>query len=127
MSEGLSPQLTRLLAAGTPAVLVTVAEAKGSTPREEGAAMLVTDERSHGTVGGGRLEWECLAQARKLLASGRSEAWVDIPLGPRVGQCCGGHVRIRLRRAGAAGRRAAFSGGGAALPGGRCSGRRISP
>ena len=102
MSEALGPHLTRLLAAGTPAVLVTVAEAKGSTPREEGAAMLVTDERSHGTVGGGRLEWECLAQARKLLVGSRSEAWVDIPLGPRVGQCCGGHVRIRLRRAGAA-------------------------
>lgn len=102
MSEGLSPHLTRLLVAGTPAVLVTVAEARGSTPREEGAAMLVTDERSYGTVGGGRLEWECLAQARKLLAGDRSEAWIDIPLGPRVGQCCGGHVRIRLRRAGAA-------------------------
>ncbi|MGD9510370.1 MAG: xanthine dehydrogenase accessory protein XdhC [Geminicoccaceae bacterium] len=102
MSERLATHLSRLLAAGTPAVLVTVAEAKGSTPREEGAAMLVTDERSHGTVGGGRLEWECLAQARKLVAGGQAESWAEIPLGPAVGQCCGGHVRIRLRRAGAA-------------------------
>ena len=54
-----------------------------------------------GTIGGGRLEWEALAQARKLLAGGQAEAWVEIPLGPAVGQCCGGHVRIRLRRAGA--------------------------
>lgn len=100
MSDGLAAHLSRLLAAGTPTVLVTVAEAKGSTPREEGATMLVTDEHSLGTVGGGRLEWECLAQARKLLAGGQAEAWVEIPLGPAVGQCCGGFVRIRLRRAG---------------------------
>ena len=79
-----------------------VAEAKGSTPREAGAAMLVTDERAHGTVGGGRLEWECdRRSARELLAGGQAEASVEIPLGPAVGQCCGGHVRIRLRRAGA--------------------------
>ena len=100
MSDGLAAHLSRLVAAGTPTVLVTVAEAKGSTPREEGATMLVTDEHSLGTVGGGRLEWECLAQARKLLAGGQAEAWVEIPLGPAVGQCCGGYVRIRLRRAG---------------------------
>ena len=100
MSDGLAAHLSRLLAAGAPTVLVTVAEAKGSTPREEGATMLVTDEHSLGTVGGGRLEWECLAQARKLLAGGQAEAWVEIPLGPAVGQCCGGYVRIRLRRAG---------------------------
>ena len=97
----LAHRLSALRAAGTPAVLVTVAEAKGSTPREEGAAMLVTEAQSFGTVGGGRLEWECLAQARKLLAGGQAEAWAEIPLGPAVGQCCGGHVRIRLRRAGA--------------------------
>ena len=96
----LAGHLSSLLAAGTPAVLVTVAEAKGSTPREEGAAMLVTEAHSFGTVGGGRLEWECLAQARRLLAGERAEGWVEIPLGPAVGQCCGGHVRIRLRRAG---------------------------
>ena len=101
MSEPLAAALADLLAAGTPAVLVTVAEAKGSTPREAGAAMLVTDARSFGTVGGGRLEWECLAQARRLLAGGHAEAWAEIPLGPAVGQCCGGHVRLRLRCAGA--------------------------
>ncbi len=101
MSDALARHLSELLAAGTPAVVVTVAEARGSTPREAGAAMLVTDARSFGTVGGGRLEWECLAQARKLLAGGQLEAWADIPLGPAVGQCCGGHVRLRLRRAGA--------------------------
>ena len=83
-----------------PVVLVTVAEAKGSTPREAGAAMLVTAERSFGTIGGGRLEWEGIAHARALLAERRSrELRVELPLGPAVGQCCGGHVGLHLRRA----------------------------
>ena len=102
MSDGLSPHLSRLLAAGTPAVLVTVAEAKGSTPRARDAKSVVTGERGHRAGRRSRKKWECLAQARKLLAGGRMEAWADIPLGPRVGQCCGGRVRIRLRRAGPA-------------------------
>ena len=88
---------------GSPTVLVTRGRAKGSTPREAGAAMLVTDERAHGTVGGGRLEWECLAQARKLLAGGQAEA-----LGrgaARAGASASAAAAmsaIRLRRAGAA-------------------------
>ena len=67
---------------GVPAVLVTVAEAKGSTPREAGAAMLVTAERSFGTIGGGRLEWEGIAHARALLRDGGRESRVELPLGP---------------------------------------------
>ena len=99
MSERLVPELGRLLAAGVPVVLVQVEEAKGSTPREAGAAMLVTAERSFGTIGGGRLEWEGIAHARALLRDGGREARVELPLGPAVGQCCGGHVDLWLRRA----------------------------
>ena len=44
--------------------------------------MLVTAERSFGTIGGGRLEWEASPSARELLASGRREARVEMPLGP---------------------------------------------
>jgi xanthine dehydrogenase accessory protein XdhC len=102
VSERLAPELERLLTAGVLVVLVEVAEAKGSTPREAGAAMLVTPERSFGTIGGGRLEWEGTARARTLLTAGEREAWADLPLGPAVGQCCGGRVRLRLRRAGGA-------------------------
>lgn len=102
MTESLARHLADLLAVGTPAVLVTVAEAKGSTPREAGAAMLVTGERSVGTIGGGRLEWEGIAHARALLAAGGRETRVGLPLGPAVGQCCGGHVELHLRCAGEA-------------------------
>ena len=45
------------LAAGEPVALVSVAVAKGSTPRESGARMLVTERASAGTIGGGRLEF----------------------------------------------------------------------
>ena len=45
MSQALSLQLRDLLTAGEPVALVEVAVAKGSTPREAGVAMLVTDCR----------------------------------------------------------------------------------
>jgi xanthine dehydrogenase accessory protein XdhC len=101
MNMGLAATLRELLAEGVPAALVTVAVAKGSTPREAGAAMLVTADAAFGTIGGGRLEWEGIARARELLASGASQAVAELPLGPSVGQCCGGHVTLALRRAGA--------------------------
>ena len=47
---------------------------QGLTPREAGAAMLVTAERSFGTIGGGRLEWEASARARELLADGQASS-----------------------------------------------------
>lgn len=102
MSERLAGRLRTFLAAGQPAALVTVAQARGSTPREAGAAMLVTADGIAGTIGGGRLEWEGIARARALLAGGQASASLELPLGPAVGQCCGGHVRLDLRRAGTA-------------------------
>jgi xanthine dehydrogenase accessory factor len=98
----LVPSLRALIEEGEPVVLVEVAAAKGSTPREAGTAMLVTGLRSEGTVGGGRLEWEATQRARAMLASGEPAATIRLPLGPAVGQCCGGNVTLELRRAGAA-------------------------
>lgn len=101
MNGALATALRGFLDAGEPVALATVVRALGSTPREAGAAMLVTAERVAGTVGGGRLEWETIARARALLLSGgEAEAALELPLGPAVGQCCGGHVTVRLRRAG---------------------------
>ena len=100
MSERLAPALRETLASGEPVALDTVARAAGSTPREGGARMLVTGRTVLGTVGGGRLEWEAIARARAMLAAGEVEASLDLPLGPAVGQCCGGHVTLAFRRAG---------------------------
>ncbi|HSA80853.1 MAG TPA: xanthine dehydrogenase accessory protein XdhC [Geminicoccaceae bacterium] len=98
----LAPILRQLLAAQQPVVLVRVAKAKGSTPREAGVGMLVTADATHGTIGGGRLEWEATSRARQLLAGDARTSSFEMPLGPAVGQCCGGHVRIELMRASAA-------------------------
>ncbi|MBB3997358.1 xanthine dehydrogenase accessory protein XdhC [Aureimonas pseudogalii] len=91
--------LRAALEAGEPAILVTVAKARGSTPREAGAAMVVTAARAVGTVGGGALEMEGIAEARRLLAAGEAVSKLDIPLGPAIGQCCGGRVVLDLARA----------------------------
>lgn len=95
----LSATLSDWLSRGAPAILVTVAEARGSTPREEGAGMLVGRETCVGTVGGGRLEWTAIAAARRMLEDGAAAETLDLPLGPATGQCCGGHVVLRLERA----------------------------
>jgi xanthine dehydrogenase accessory factor len=70
---------------------VVVAQVRGSAPRDAGAAMLVWDGGFSGTIGGGALEWEALAEARARLSSGQ-DAMRSWPLGPGLGQCCGGAV-----------------------------------
>jgi len=78
-----------------PAVLVTLLTAKGSTPREAGAKMVVSADGIAGTIGGGNLEHQCEAAARGLLADGaEGPSTRDFPLGPALGQCCGGHVTV---------------------------------
>lgn len=77
-------------AQNAPAVLVTVARVEGSVPREPGARMLVEAGRFHGTIGGGHLEHRALEIARGMLASGAQAHIERFPLGPGLGQCCGG-------------------------------------
>jgi xanthine dehydrogenase accessory factor len=82
-----------VLADGQRAVIVTVANAAGSTPREAGATMIVTAAGFHGSIGGGHLEFEALKIARDALvgASTPATTWiVRFPLAARLGQCCGG-------------------------------------
>ena len=54
-------------------VVVRIIKAEGSTPRNAGAAMLVTPHGFKGTIGGGTLEWLALAEAQKhAAAAGRT-------------------------------------------------------
>jgi xanthine dehydrogenase accessory factor len=79
------------------AVLVTIAKAQGSTPREKGAWMIVTPEGFHGTIGGGTLEWKALAAAQKFLQQGvAGPVSQTYSLGPDLGQCCGGSVQVEF-------------------------------
>ncbi len=138
-----------------PLALVAVARTRGSTPREKGAFMLVSAEGSHGTIGGGQLEYMAIDKARQMLrhlfsplegemspqateggaaevrrplasrkqretsgpaavtppdgfafgadeakslaSSDRASTRLDIPLGPEIGQCCGGRVEVLVR------------------------------
>lgn len=82
-------------------VLVSVARIEGSAPREAGAAMLITSQHVHGTIGGGHLELKSVAIARELLQAGLSAGSASsvtrrFPLGPALGQCCGGVAHIRF-------------------------------
>lgn len=95
-----------------PLVRAVVASVEGSAPREAGAAMLVSHDGLLGTIGGGQLEFEAIAHARALLkgAEANPAIWLrDLrtwPLGPSLGQCCGGAVRVLFEHYGAGERQA---------------------
>jgi xanthine dehydrogenase accessory factor len=85
------------LAAARPAVVVEVLEAQGSTPRGAGARMVVSADAVTGTIGGGHLELQAIADARAALATGTAAPMHEkrYALGPSLGQCCGGVVTLR--------------------------------
>jgi xanthine dehydrogenase accessory factor len=61
--------------------------------------MVVTQSGLAGSIGGGRLEHQATAQARSILEL-EPGSWrvQDYPLGPLLGQCCGGRVRLLVER-----------------------------
>ncbi len=78
-----------------PAVLVSVVNTQGSVPRERGSWMAVFSDTLVGSIGGGQLEYQALALARQSLNAGLPlPARQRVPLGPSVGQCCGGVVEL---------------------------------
>ena len=78
-----------------PVALVSVLATEGSAPRGAGARMAITAGAMAGTIGGGRLEYQVAQQARAILAHPAGSWRVqDYPLGPLLGQCCGGRVRV---------------------------------
>jgi xanthine dehydrogenase accessory factor len=83
-----------------PAVLVTVAAVEGSVPRAPGTHMLVDAARQWGTVGGGHLELRAAEVARAMLRDGLNARRLErCPLGPSLGQCCGGVVHLAFESA----------------------------
>jgi xanthine dehydrogenase accessory factor len=81
---------------------VTIVAAEGSSPREAGAKMLVTPNEFMGTIGGGGLEHRMLDEARQMISeqNGPARQVQDVPLGPDLGQCCGGLVHLVFERLG---------------------------
>ena len=78
---------------GRDAVVVTLAVAEGSTPRAAGTRMIVAGAEIFGSIGGGHLEFKAIEIARGLLGEVGAH-WRDFPLGPALGQCCGGRARL---------------------------------
>ena len=86
---------------------IVVERVQGSAPREPGAWMAVFADGAGGsngargtigaigTIGGGRLEFDAIADARALLAGQDRPLRRRFALGPSLGQCCGGVVWLR--------------------------------
>ncbi len=91
-------QLEAFLAASPEAIVAELTAVRGSSPREAGAFMLIAVDAVVGTIGGGALEYMVIDRARQVLRRGGNEDTLDIPLGPEIGQCCGGRVDVTLRR-----------------------------
>jgi len=87
---------------GQPGVLVTVLEVRGHAPRDPGAKMVVSADRSWGSVGGGNLEESAIRRARELIASAARDSetqeskLTDRSHNAHGRQCCGGTVRLLL-------------------------------
>jgi len=86
----------------------SIGPVEGSAPREVGATVAVTVDRTFGTIGGGNLEHSAITTAREMLArqsesiDGGSvigeQACLQMALGPSLGQCCGGKVELLFER-----------------------------
>ncbi len=58
--------------------------------------MFVSSQDAYGTIGGGQLEYLAIERARSVLENGLTSDSMDVPLGPEIGQCCGGRVALTL-------------------------------
>ena len=78
---------------GTPFVVATIIEQKGSVPRGPGAKMIISRTAAFGTVGGGQLEAKVILDARQAMEQSLEQA-TPYPLCFKTGQCCGGAVEV---------------------------------
>lgn len=85
--------------------LIEVDQVHGSTPRDQGTWMLVSKEHIFDTIGGGQLENLAIEHGRKILTAIIDvQTEMQIPLGPHIGQCCGGVVNLKFKILDEAGR-----------------------
>ena len=99
MAESFFESVSALAATNVPFVAVTVVDTVGSTPQDRGSKMLVTAAGRHsGTVGGGKIEVRCIAEAQRLLADPAlpKTQFFQWNLNKDIGMTCGGMVRVYL-------------------------------
>lgn len=94
MGGSLHRRIAELEAEGVAAAVVTVVRVTGSTPRNEGARMIVhADGSIEGTIGGGRVEQEAIEAARAAIAD-ETPRFLEMKLTQELGMCCGGQVAL---------------------------------
>ena len=73
---------------------------EGSVPRDAGTFMLITSKYLFGSIGGGQLEYSVIQKAKKFLNEKEiiNNEIINIPLGPSIGQCCGGYVQVKITK-----------------------------
>ena len=89
-------EIAKLTAEGEEAAVVTIVSSSGSTPREEGAKMLVRSDGSIlGTVGGGILEAQLTQKALEAIKKGKPQRiQYRLKEGEEPGMICGGDVEV---------------------------------
>ncbi len=90
-------------------IRIALTRVRGSSPRNEGTEMFVSPTALWGTIGGGQLEFIAIDAAREMLQAGVLSKDLNVPLGPEIGQCCGGRVELRLTRMRVSDKRAAVA------------------
>ncbi|MHA6325350.1 xanthine dehydrogenase accessory protein XdhC [Roseivivax sp. CAU 1753] len=101
--------LSQFLDSHVDVIHVRLRQVRGSSPRDAGAEMFVASGAVHDTIGGGQLEYMAIDKARSMLRTGVTRAEMDVPLGPEIGQCCGGRVGLTLTHMTAAERAASVA------------------
>ncbi len=76
-------------------VLITIVGVTGSTPRNSGTKMVVSQNEIFDTIGGGHLEFKAIKFAKQLLNSNEDCQQIEhFQLGSQLGQCCGGNASV---------------------------------
>ena len=71
----------------------------GSSPRENGAWMLISNEGNiFGTIGGGQLEYNLIQNVMRQNWKVDFKLDIETSLGPDIAQCCGGKVIISIQK-----------------------------
>jgi len=89
--------ISAFLARNPAAIVAELTVVRGSSPRAQGTFMLIGSAEFIGTIGGGALEHMVIERGRQVIRDGIAGDDLDVPLGPEIGQCCGGRVKVEMR------------------------------
>ena len=118
MHHEIYQEIVRLSNEGQEAAVATVIVTSGSTPREEGAKMLVRADGSiMGTIGGGSIEKRVIQEAPAVIRSGKPKKLAyRLQAGEELGMICGGDIEVFVEPILVAPHLYIFGGGHIALP-----------